>query len=370
MASQAAQIIIKMTSEENNDTQLQPYLIKQLLEDLENSGQSRDQCNFLSICNQYPRNYGAAGSKVRRLLQKKFQKVKEKPLDKYLSYLRLHGVNPGFQTQLAQTEEESKGDTAEEEDDDCSSSGSKMFSNDDDDNLANSFEHLSVVATPPRQPLPPTPPRPSISVSSTPSISLLGKIQNGTKQHPYVMHVDLAYPERNQEFCIERVSSICHNSYSRKGLHIRRAVPVSDFDRWEAYIPNGYPAELDFRLVLIKGPSQNFWLRDSERYHKKLNCDATLNAHKATEIEIENDESRQNSYWLLVFPKDVVLDNQIFSGDANNVDADWNDQRVNSNENKSGKELYGIVMMWKIGEIGGRRITKGSRKPDVMKLFT
>jgi hypothetical protein len=123
------------------------------------------------------------------------------------------------------------------------------------------------------------------------------------------------------------------------------------------------------RLVRLKGPSQNGWFRNSERYHKNLTCASTKNVHQATEIEIERDDDRKSSYWLIVFPKDVVLDNHIFSKDADIVEPKWNSLTSTEQENVAEVKLYAIAMMWIIGEDGGRRTSTPSGTPVAKDLF-
>jgi hypothetical protein len=129
------------------------------------------------------------------------------------------------------------------------------------------------------------------------------------------------------------------------------------------------PCDVASRIVLIKGPSQNVWFRNSRRYHKDLTCGATRTAHQATEIAIETTSARQYSYWLIIFPKDVVLDNNIFSKDADNVDPKWNRQTSKADENAAEMDLFSVAMMWIIGEDGGRRTSNASSKPAAKDLF-
>jgi hypothetical protein len=168
------------------------------------------------------------------------------------------------------------------------------------------------------------------------------------------------------------VFGIEHNAYSHTGFDIRRAVAAPDFDQWEASIPtSGIPADHEFRVILIKGPSTDFWVRDTERYHKtgKIACEATKTAHSATSIEIQKDVNRQFSYWLLIFPEHVVLDNRIFSEDATSIRPGYNGMKVDETETEIGQKLFGLVVFWRIGEVGGRRVGNGQPKPDATKLF-
>jgi hypothetical protein len=43
--------------------------------------------------------------------------------------------------------------------------------------------------------------------------------------------------------------------------------------------------------------------------HKDRTCESTKNAHVASSLDIAGDEERQFTYWLLVFPGTIVLDN-------------------------------------------------------------
>ena len=133
----------------------------------------------------------------------------------------------------------------------------------------------------------------------------------------------------------------------------------------------GIPAEYEFRVILIKGPSTNFGVRDTERYHKtgKIACEATRTAHSATSIEIQKDVNRQFLYWLLIFTEHVVLENRIFSDDATNVLPGYNGMKVDEKDTEIGQKLFGLVMFWQIGEVGGCRVGNGQPKPDAKKLF-
>jgi hypothetical protein len=392
-------------TDEDPNIPLPPYLIKNLLEDIENCAQSLQHINFISICNQNPRIYGSPASIKRRKFQKKFGKLKEKSPDSYQRYLSHYHVRPGSQTnirlfQLAEQQAEQQAqvngsrtgiqltpptgqrvqENASEEDED---DYSNMLSDDDDDEmLADSFKkHVTILTSPTRNnPLSTPPRRGAVAPSSPPRYSIAGASStpsapssaSGTKENPYIIRVNTTYPERNQDFSISWVPSMIKDSFSYSGFHIRRSVPVLDYDRWEAALPKEgeYPAHLDFRLVLIKGPSQNVWFRDSDQYHASLQCFATKNVHKATGIAIEKDESRHHSYWLLEFPKGVVLDNKIFSEDPYDVKASWNRLTSSAKQNPTKLDLRGMVLMWQIAEIGGQRITKkGTDKPDAESLF-
>ncbi|KAL7567072.1 hypothetical protein ACA910_002796 [Epithemia clementina (nom. ined.)] len=146
--------------------------------------------------------------------------------------------------------------------------------------------------------------------------------QDGTLSNPWIVQVDLSKPDHNLAFDIQAVEGIDQDTmFLRNGFHIRKSVAAPDYDLWEATIPMNFERQWHGRLVLIKGPAQDFWIRSCERYHGagKVACKATKKAHSATEIAIDNSEDCFWAYYLLVFPPSILLDNQIFSKDEVSV---------------------------------------------------
>ena len=104
--------------------------------------------------------------------------------------------------------------------------------------------------------------------------------------------------ERNRNFDIQHVDNINHDDYfNRSGYHIRKTVAPPDMNSWMAEVPTGeYESIWEGRLIRVKGAAQDFWLRDTERYHagigkeSKVKCEATYRAHIATEVAIEESK--------------------------------------------------------------------------------
>jgi hypothetical protein len=199
---------------------------------------------------------------------------------------------------------------------------------------------------------------------TTPMIFSPPNKQDGTKSHPYVMMVSHEFPERNVGFDIEIVAGVEHNDHFHSAVVIRKTVCVLDHNGWEAsMVPAGEfktsGLNLDKRLILIKSPSRDFWMRDSDLYHQKLKCEPTKLAHQATEVAIADSESRQYAYWLLVFPPDVRLDNKVFSGDGTHIVVDPIGVSIEPEDNDTGQKLLGMVLCWTIAqEKSSRRIKK------------
>ena len=123
---------------------------------------------------------------------------------------------------------------------------------------------------------------------------------------------------------------------------------------------------------MVKGPSHDYWIRDTSCYHKfcKNQCKATEKAQQVVEISISCDEMRQFSYWLILFPKPILLDNCVFSKDKSEVDGDVVGVQLEANNNDMGKDLYSAIIYWRIAKKdAGKRIAETKQKRDPKSLF-
>ena len=193
--------------------------------------------------------------------------------------------------------------------------------------------------------------------------------QNGTVKNPWVIPICLdKMAERHREFDVQFVENINQDGFfTRSGFHIRRPVACPDMNDWEADIPtDDYDEMWRGRLIRFRGPAQDFWIRDTERYHagigreSKIKCDATFNAHSATEVAIEESKEhwRASAYWIMVFPPGVQLENKIFSLDDNIVPVTKNPLKLKKDhpENLFNKEILAMTLFWRIALKGGKKI--------------
>jgi hypothetical protein len=128
------------------------------------------------------------------------------------------------------------------------------------------------------------------------------------------------------------------------------------------------------RIIMIRGPSMPFWLRDDSRYHsdkKKIDCIATKKAHeKETTARNKAGESRLYSYHLIVFKPGTVLDNSVFSSNntlvINQLSLKMKD---NHPENKFAKKVHGMTLWWRIAEAGGTKIRNANSTIDATLLL-
>ena len=206
--------------------------------------------------------------------------------------------------------------------------------------------------------------------------------QQGTMKQPWIVIVDYNRPERNMGFDIQWIEGIPHMGWKRDGYHIRRAICPLDIDKWEATIPEtsgGLGPAFDDRLVLVKGPSQDYWFRDTNLYHfgpkekMRVNCKVTADAHQMTQTAITADKKSDSNirmwvYYLLIFPPapNRKLANQIFSHDEDIVPKKTVPLKVDKNhkDNDIEKDVYGIVMYWRIAVRGGVKITEIEQKKE------
>jgi hypothetical protein len=385
-------------------SKLDAFIEKQLLEDIEGTGKLRSDISLLSICNSSISVYGKPGSDRRRLVQKRFDNLNRLTIKQWSSYLDQFEVSHGLATarELWRPEPRRQQEPPADPEPETTSAAEdtvslavslgttsmvETTSAEDTVSLASAFSNISLGTTsipplpPAKQPSlfstpPRTPARPRAMMSPDTAASaaswnsagdstVAGSSHEGSKINPYVINVDVEHPERNREFDIEFVQQIKHNNYIRSGYHIRVNVGVKDLDLWQAkMVQQGEGFEN--RAILVKGPSRPFWMNCTLEYHRKLTCDSTKDAHLASVDEIKQDAERQFSYWMLVFPKSVTLDNAVFSGDPVNIEA----ERVGLKLDQDGVDFNTCIVFWKVADnkFRGRRVEE-KKKNSVTDMF-
>jgi hypothetical protein len=200
----------------------------------------------------------------------------------------------------------------------------------------------------------------------------------GTRTAPFRVLVNRQFPEKNTaRMKFTRVPNYEHEGFERIVWEVAITVPHADFSKWEAYFqkPNG---------ILIKGPSRSYWEAPdilwnpdchdvkNKNTHPFPHDPATRKAHKATELAIEsNAVIREENWWLAEIPKekdddtDVALDNTILSGPSDKIK-----KEVRKLKSVEFAGLKGLVLVWKIAEIGGIQTEKQTESfPDVQSLM-
>jgi predicted metal-dependent RNase len=108
----------------------------------------------------------------------------------------------------------------------------------------------------------------------------------------------------------------------------------------------------------------------TERYHEdNIDCEPTKKKHSATEQAIKDDQSRHLGHLLLIFPKDVRLENHIFSDDAVQVRLEVNDMEATIDNEGEDLDVMGTTLFWQIAVAGGSKLASGGSSKKVKKLF-
>lgn len=197
---------------------------------------------------------------------------------------------------------------------------------------------------------------------------------DGSGDYPYIIIVDPNKSEANWGFEVSFVPQIEHRNFSRDIYHIRKVTGVGQEDEWEASIPmKKYPA-LANRAVLIRGPSQDYWHRDAERYHEQPFCEQTKKAHQTLQTNLDASKDRLFSHWLLVFPIGTEMENFVLSDDAVHVKKATLDlvssySFVDEKNKNTEVELLGVDVHWRIAIKGGEMIRSPSAPTKNKKRF-
>ena len=97
----------------------------------------------------------------------------------------------------------------------------------------------------------------------------------------------------------------------RAAIHIRKAVPALDINRWHGRVksPN---------VVSIRGPAHNLWDDEVEAYHKTLpaECADTKREHEKAKKQAKNE----SLHYELHLPESLIIDNFLCSADHTKID--------------------------------------------------
>jgi hypothetical protein len=225
---------------------LDPFIEKQLLQDIKQTGQLRTKIKLLTICNKSPSIYGPPATPRRRLVQIRFENLKRLSLENYASYLDKFSVPHGPATLLelrkAELEKQNPIDTPSVDPE----PEVETASAEDTVSLASAFNNISLetplifspslppvmrpdsYSTPPRtltRPAAIISPGTAVSWKSHTISTVAVSFHEGSKTNPYLVNVDRVCPERNRELCSIRWTMAA--SYSRlKGQAVKFERPA------------------------------------------------------------------------------------------------------------------------------------------------
>jgi hypothetical protein len=211
------------------------------------------------------------------------------------------------------------------------------------------------------------------SLSSTLSALSISDDWPGSKSSPFISPVNLEFPERSRDFDAIFVNDLPRREFSWKAIHLRVTCPVPDHRHWTAVVPelDSDQADLAGRVLLIKGPAQDFYQRNCDVYHQKTKCPKTLDAHDKAEINmaqiLKDSPERFFKYYLVVFPEGTELHNPHLAGSfTNEVPAKTNIIPLDRNHAKNPftKDINGASVYWEIAyKYGGQPLKRKDEGP-------
>lgn len=199
--------------------------------------------------------------------------------------------------------------------------------------------------------------------------------QDSTKANPIVVQVDPEYPERSVPFFIQRTPEMmCPDKNFHVVWNIRLKCDDGDINSWEAYIPNQAYAPLVGRCVAIKGVSVS---DDLLTYDEAINTaadpafdDYLMAACSSTFNAMKNDETRKACYYLIVFPENVTLDNNIFShGENGQVNKQIVGTMIPEDASNIGKDKLFPMLFWNIAEHSGKPGVGKAKQVSIMSIY-
>jgi len=369
---------------------LEAWLIKNLVQDIEQSGKTRSSFNLLALCDDKVSIYGDKATEKRRAVQLKFSQLLLKNPLSYRKFLDRFKVKPG--PGLLREVREHKREVCEHKsslsNSSSSNSSSSIDSSDTEDEEEEEVEEEEelvpiqskltklqrvVSAAPQEVSVASHPTIMSAAATKNPEDQVLKQVQilesdftmNGSADYPFLVIVDPEHPEQNWGFEVSRVSGIEHNNYTRDAYHIRKTTHPTQEDDWQMTIPSEKYPKLAGRALLCGGPSQDIWTMDAERYHDEeyqdnealiKMCDKTKIVHQTLQTAITENPTRKIVWYLLVFPIGTVFENFVLSQNDTRVlkgQLDFCDDFLIGGEEY---EVLGAGVFWRIALKGGELI--------------
>ena len=327
---------ISTRQSEHNMNSPEFFVRKALLQRVEESGDTRETADLKLICNFDSQTFGHSGSKQQRSIQKYWGYLKRTSFSNYTCTLERLEIEPGSGTRrcmlnMLYISEDNDEDFLVDEgtpDDVLLETGSDFIYQGTEPTKtitkdATGEKDLSFISPKSTKKTVPTDQFANLSIQPG---SLFSPVRNcqpssshraGTKLNPHIISVDTRFPEAHREFDVEEVDRIEHEHWAVKGYHIRTDVGCNDKKEWVAKMVK-YNGE-ENKAILIKGKTRKSCYSELTTYHHQDTLKFVKEKHLKTKMQLKERADRDYSFWLLVFPKDVILDNSILSGSNKTV---------------------------------------------------
>ena len=316
----------------NMSSALDGFRKKSLLQRVEESGGTRESIDLKQICDLDTQTFGASGSQQRRTVQKYWAYVRRSPFPSYRRALERYDIEPGSGTRrcmlnMSYNSKDNDDDFLiddEAPDDSLLENGYAMLKPSNKTTTNETVDKdLGFISPKPTKTTTVTDHFSNLSIN--PEL-LFSPVRNckpssshrvGTKGNPHIICVDTKFPEAHREFDIEEIDRIEHEHWAVKGYHIRTDVGCHDKKEWIAKMVM-YNGEPD-KAILIKGKTRKSCYNELATYHHTNTLKFVKEKHLKTKAQLKENADRDYSFWLLVFPQGVVLDNSILSGNNKTV---------------------------------------------------
>ena len=147
-----------------------------------------------------------------------------------------------------------------------------------------------------------------------------------SEDHPEFIVANLTMSEQNRPFYIQQIFDVAADESGQKYDTIEIWLPVHPMDskhQWTCWLHpywNEVVGQFRRSAVMVRGPSQDATFRTSGKYihsgKEETPFKKSKERHQETTNKIENEAFRQYTYYLIIFPKGMYFDNQIFSKHA------------------------------------------------------
>ena len=149
----------------------------------------------------------------------------------------------------------------------------------------------------------------------------------GGAANPYLVHFDMDHPEAHMGFIVGRFDNVTHDNRVMDVIRIFYSVFPGDENLCQAVIPTDEEVGLEFlgNSVLVKVPALPFLATQIRAFNANTptnnQCAATITQLNVNKLAMVKDEKRHYNHYLIVFPKEISLENYMLSSSDRTVAA-------------------------------------------------
>ena len=201
--------------------------------------------------------------------------------------------------------------------------------------------------------------------------SFHGSQQTGSKENPYILHVDLDNGCYNHPFHITLVKDLKYGDFKQPTYFIRCQIEPPDLNCWDATVCTS----TEEPAILVRGPALAHWLESTDLYIKKVRAqeddlavDQIEEAMNAQMLRLRNQGSKLLMHWKLIFPAGTQLDNTTYSqGDL--LKRYYTAIGRQKSTTEFSYDISGMIVTFVIGDYCGKTLVRDlNSAPDKSKI--